>query len=150
MTPVPARAAWQRVEKMQEVRQLATIFVVEDEERVRRVAERILKKQGYSVVVAGSIEEAMRMCGNGRMKIDLLFTDVVMPDGTGSHLAHSLQQIYPHCKILYTSGYVDDAKAQEGISKGKIDFLPKPYSPDDLVIKIRELLGSGTGSNRVA
>jgi len=118
-----------------------TILVVEDEQMVREQARRALRNQGYTVLEAGEGEQARRICAAHSGPIHLLLTDVVMPGGvTGVQLAAELMVLHPEMKILYMSGYTDNAIVHNGILDPGVAFLPKPFSPDDLLSKVREVL----------
>jgi two-component system cell cycle sensor histidine kinase/response regulator CckA len=118
-----------------------TILAVEDEEEVRTLVVKILRKQGYTVIEASHGEEAMRLAeehrGNG---IHLLLTDVVMPGMSGRELAEMLKLRYPEIKVLYMSGYTDDAIVYHGVVEEGINYIQKPFTLDSLARKLREVL----------
>ncbi|MCU1384935.1 MAG: multi-sensor hybrid histidine kinase [Acidobacteria bacterium] len=116
-----------------------TILVVEDADGVRELTKRVLERQGYTVVVAASADDAMRLVGtNGT--IDLLLTDVVMPGASGSELTRQLLERRPTLKVVYMSGYPDEAIAQHGILNAGVAFVQKPFTADTLGRKIRDVL----------
>ncbi|MEW6377111.1 MAG: ATP-binding protein [Thermodesulfobacteriota bacterium] len=118
-----------------------TILVVEDEEVVRKVTVAILKKEGYHVLEAKSGEEALRLFQNQNPHpIHLLLTDVVMPGMSGPELAISLTSAHPEMKVLYISGYIDHALLNNEILKNGRPYLQKPFTSDNLVHKVREVL----------
>ena len=117
-----------------------TILLVEDEEAVRRLAMLVLRTYGYTVLVAGDGAEAVCLAENRRDKIDLLVTDVVMPGMDGPELAEVLRPRFPEMKVLFSSGYTDDAVVRHGILHDKVNFLQKPFSPMVLAHKVREVL----------
>jgi len=117
-----------------------TILVVEDEEMVLRLAKTSLERQGYSVLAASSPGDALAMAHEHEGAIDLLFTDVIMPRMNGRNLAATLAEQRPAMRILYASGHTQDVVAQHGVSGGGIGFLAKPYTPDTLSARVRELL----------
>ncbi len=119
-----------------------TILIVEDKADVRRLAARILTLHGYRVVEASTGEEALSFNGNRLGTVDLLFTDVVLPGMSGRRLAERVAQLRPGIKILYASGYTEDVIARSGILLPGIAFLPKPYSQEELLKKIREVFDS--------
>jgi two-component system, cell cycle sensor histidine kinase and response regulator CckA len=119
-----------------------TILLVEDEELVRRLAHRILVGHGYDVMVAGSGKAALPLVGAGEKRLDLLVTDVVMPGMSGRQLAEQLRVRQPGLKVLYLSGYTDDAIVRHGVLEQEVFFLQKPFSPDALLRKVRGVLDS--------
>jgi PAS domain S-box-containing protein len=118
-----------------------TVLLVEDEPLVRDTANRLLKQQGYRVFEAANGEEALRVAHehNGD-KIHLLLTDVVMPQMGGKELADQLKIMRPDVKVLYTSGYTDDAIVHHGVLDPGTHFLQKPFSIKTLSQKVREAL----------
>lgn len=118
-----------------------TILLVEDEKIVRELAIRILKRLGYKVPHASDGEQAILCAREYNDEIQLLITDVVMPGMTGRQLAERLIKIHPEMQILFTSGYANDALAKHGVIGEYINFIGKPYSPNDLARKMRELRG---------
>ncbi|CAN0575678.1 unnamed protein product, partial [Laminaria digitata] len=117
-----------------------TILVVEDEEMVRVLAQRLLSLSGYHVLVARTGEEAIQLCESYTGAVDLLLTDVVMPGIDGAQLAAQLCAARPQLRVLFTSGYPDDVIANRGVLDEGIEFLPKPYSRATLSQKVREVL----------
>jgi two-component system cell cycle sensor histidine kinase/response regulator CckA len=119
-----------------------TILLVEDEEQVRVVARDILKRNGYRVVDARNAGEAFLLCEKHVGVIDLMLSDVVMPQMSGPELAIRLAVLRPGMKILFMSGYTDDSTVRHGISKSDIAFLQKPFTPASLAAKVRAVLDS--------
>jgi len=118
-----------------------TVLLVEDEPPVRDLALRLLNQQGYKVLEAGNGEEALRVVQEHiGEKIHLLLTDVVMPQMGGKELADQLKLLRPDVKVLYTSGYTDDAIVHHGVLEPGTHFLQKPFSPVALAQKVREVL----------
>lgn len=117
-----------------------TILLVEDEELVRMLARRILEERGYTVVEAGNGAEALALCAGRERRIDLLMTDVVMPRMGGRELAGRCASLYPRMRILFTSGYTDDAVVRHGVVESGTNFLQKPFTVDALARKIRAVL----------
>ena len=119
-----------------------TILVVEDEPAVRSLVRRVLQKQGYRVLDASNGLEALRLVDGFDQKIHLLLTDVVMPEMSGHDLAERLSPARPDMKILYMSGYAEDAIVVNHVLQPGFAFLPKPFAPDILAAKVRETLES--------
>ncbi|NNN04903.1 MAG: PAS domain S-box protein [Elusimicrobia bacterium] len=117
-----------------------TLLLVEDESGVRLVAGRVLRTCGYTVLEAADGEEALSVAAAHAGQIDLLVSDVVMPKLGGRELAERLRAVRPKCKILFMSGYTDDAALRDGVSSAEFAFLPKPFRPYELAEKVREVL----------
>ncbi len=125
-----------------------TILLVEDAERVRAVVREILEMSGYAVLEAHHGAEALELSNRHAGPIHLLVTDVVMPQMSGRELAQRLATLRPDLKVLYMSGYTDDAIVRHGVLASGIAFLSKPFTPDALALKVRELLdGVGSGAS---
>jgi CheY-like chemotaxis protein len=116
-----------------------TILVVENEDGLRELATRFLERQGYTVLAAASAREALDL-SRQHTSIDVLLTDVVMPGGSGPELTGRLVEQRPGLKVLYMSGYTEDAIAHHGVLKPGIAFLHKPFSSESLGQKIRDVL----------
>ncbi len=117
-----------------------TILLVEDAERVRAVVREILEMSGDAVLEAHHGAEALELSNRHAGPIHLLVTDVVMPQMSGRELAQRLATLRPDLKVLYMSGYTDDAIVRHGVLASGIAFLSKPFTPDALALKVRELL----------
>jgi CheY-like chemotaxis protein len=118
-----------------------TVMLVEDEPTVREVATRMLREQGYNVLVATNGEEALHLArSNPDLPIELLVTDVVMPRLSGKAVADQLRAVRPGIKVLYISGYSDDTLLRHGAAETGLNFLQKPFSPSLLAYKIRDVL----------
>lgn len=117
-----------------------TILLVEDEELVRNLTRQVLETCGYQVIEATNGHEALEQCDKKDQQIDLLLTDVVMPNMSGRELAEKVKEIHPSIKILFTSGYTEDAVVRHGISESEMNFIQKPFSFDELSKKVRKLL----------
>jgi PAS domain S-box-containing protein len=116
------------------------ILLVEDEEMVREYVHRMLKRKGYTVLVASMPSEALAIAQREAVPINLLLTDVVMPQMNGPVLASELRRWQPGCRVLYMSGYTANAILRQGWHEGEIDFLQKPFTQDALGSKVREIL----------
>ena len=120
-----------------------TILVVEDEEAIRHIAQRILGEAGYTVLTAPAASDALLTSKAHQGTIHLLLTDVVMPQASGRALAERLAVARPGIKVLYMSGYTDDAIVHHGTLDPGTHFIGKPFSAADLTKKVREVLDSG-------
>ncbi|HXI60598.1 MAG TPA: ATP-binding protein, partial [Polyangia bacterium] len=119
-----------------------TILLVEDQEQVRVVAEDILRRNGYRVIAAKDGGEALLCCETHPGAIHLMLTDVVMPQMSGAELAKRIAAIRPNTRILFMSGYTDDSVIRHGVLESGIAFLQKPFTPDSLNRKVREVLSA--------
>jgi CheY-like chemotaxis protein len=118
----------------------ASVLLVEDEPGLRDIARQVLVKCGYTVATASSGEEALERCRGRGLEPDLLITDVVMPGMSGSQLVLHLRAMRDNLRVLFMSGYTEDAVVHHGVSRGEY-FLSKPFTPADLAHKVREVLG---------
>ncbi|MEO6392935.1 MAG: PAS domain S-box protein, partial [Pyrinomonadaceae bacterium] len=116
-----------------------TILLIEDDVTVRALAREILEMSGYRVLEAQSGDDALHISRSDE-QIDLLLTDVVMPDYSGRELADRITAMRPALRVLYMSGYTDDAIVQHGVLEEGLYFLPKPFSPEALARKVRVVL----------
>jgi CheY-like chemotaxis protein len=114
--------------------------LVEDEPAVRAVARHVLLGYGYRVLEAGDGREALQVARDFASPIHLLASDVVMPNLGGRQLAEELQKQRSEVRILFLSGYTDDAILRHGVLEAGIAFLQKPYTPAALASKVREVL----------
>jgi len=119
-----------------------TILVVEDDQMVRNLAVRLLKRRGFKVLASASGYDALTVAEQHDGHIDLLLTDVVMPHMNGVELAERFAKIRPEAKVLYTSGYAQSIIAQHGVLDERVQLLAKPYSLDTLSSRVREVLDS--------
>jgi two-component system, cell cycle sensor histidine kinase and response regulator CckA len=117
-----------------------TILVVEDEEEVRKLAARVLQRQGYKVLEAPQGGDALLICEQHQDPIHLMLTDVVMPGMSGHQLAKRLESLQPRMKVLYMSGYTNNAIAQHGVLGEGVNYIQKPFTVDGLARKVREVL----------
>jgi PAS domain S-box-containing protein len=123
-----------------------TILLVEDEEAVRNLGSQLLASKGYKVLEAANGGEALLICEQYPNRIHLMLTDVVMPNMSGRQLAERLAPIKPDMKIIYMSGYTDDTIIRRGIPSSETAFLNKPFTPDALMRKVRQVLGESANS----
>ncbi len=117
-----------------------TVLVVEDEESILKLAKKILEGLGYTVLAAHSPGLALDLARKDGERIDLLITDVVMPEMNGRDLADRLKALFPELKTLFMSGYTANAIAHRGVLDASVHFVQKPFSRRDLAVKVRETL----------
>ena len=122
------------------------VLLVEDEDAVRKLARMILETGGYTVLDARNGREGLALCEAHEGLIDLLVTDVVMPELSGRELAEGVLKLRPRMKVLFMSGHTQDAVLKEGVQKGAA-FLQKPFTPAGLAQKVRETLDSPARSS---
>ena len=118
-----------------------TILLVEDDALVRNLVRAVLRNEGYTILEAAHGHEALTVAQEHPGSIDLLVTDVVMPHMGGRELAEQLSQVRRQIKVLFMSGYTDDAVVRHGLLMSRVDLLSKPFSPLKLAAKVREVLG---------
>jgi PAS domain S-box-containing protein len=124
------------------VRGTGTILVVEDDAAILRLAHRILGAAGYTVLTARNGGEALLLLERHVGPVDLMLTDVVMPEMGGPELAERLARSHPEMKVLFSSGYTDDTVLRHGVLASTAHFIAKPYSPAGLTHRVREVLES--------
>ncbi len=134
-TPVTAEASAENRQRGTE-----TVLLVEDDPQVRTLAHTILGRHGYQVLQAASGEEALAQCERHQGPIQLLLTDVIMPRMSGRELAERIAKLRPDTRILFMSGYTDDAIVHHGVLSSEMSFVQKPILPGPLLAKIREVL----------
>jgi two-component system cell cycle sensor histidine kinase/response regulator CckA len=120
-----------------------TVLVVEDEDIVRELVCEVLEDQGYNVICARDGLEALEMAAGFDGTIHLLVTDVIMPHMNGHELAEKLSRVRPDTKILYVSGYSANDIGDHGILDPRIELLQKPFTPQTLARKIRDVILDG-------
>ena len=125
-----------------------TIVVVEDDESVRELVRLMLEGRGYEVLTARDGETAARLCTEHRGGVDLLLTDVVMPEVNGRVLAERLEALFPRLRVLFMSGYSDEAVFRHGIIRPNTAFIEKPFSEVSLAAKLREVLDTDRATPR--
>jgi len=116
------------------------VLVVEDEPGVLKLVIRVLESGGYSAVSAASADDAISICEAADDPVDLLVTDVVMPDVNGRELAERIRKLRPNIKVLYMSGYTENAIVHHGILDKGINFISKPFNVEDFSRKVRDVL----------
>jgi signal transduction histidine kinase len=136
----PAQANGQQAERL---RGTETVLIVEDNAAVLKSAARVLREHGYSVVQATNGEQARRLIQQQGDRIDLVLTDLVMPYMTGAELAERLDVSHPQLKVLFTTGYSEDVLGDETMLDPERPLLHKPYTPRQLLQKVREVLEDG-------
>jgi len=136
-----AAGASTRTEAPTPVRGTETILIVEDEATVREVAARFLQSRGYRVLTAATPGEADNLLEKHGAEIALLLTDVVLPERSGRQLYESAREKFPHMRVLYMSGYTDNAIVHQGVLEAGTLLVQKPFTPDALARKVRQALG---------
>jgi CheY-like chemotaxis protein len=125
---------------MKQPKSLITVLLVEDEDAVRTVTRRILERDGFRVLEARSGSEGMAAARSATSPIDLLITDVLLPDIGGGEVAREIVKVQPQIRVLYLSGYSDETLIDQGIAAVPANFIQKPFSSDVLRKRIRSLL----------
>jgi two-component system, cell cycle sensor histidine kinase and response regulator CckA len=144
VTERPARSSQER-RPAPPLRGSEMILVVEDEEGIRKLIRSILQQAGYTVVDASNGAEALRFCETHSEPIHLMISDVVMPQMSGRELANRLASLRPEIKVLFMSGYTDNAIVRHGVLEPDTPFLQKPFTPVSLTNKVREVLEGSAG-----
>lgn len=117
-----------------------TLLIVEDDDSVRALTRTVLRGHSYDVIEAVDADDALRWVEENDKPIHLLVTDVIMPGMSGRELAERLTVLRPELKVLYVSGYTDDAVVRHGLLEAEVSFLQKPFTPSGLARKVREIL----------
>jgi CheY-like chemotaxis protein len=117
-----------------------TVLLVEDAELLRTLTCTLLEKNGYTVLVAANGDEAVQIAEREKRPIHLLLTDVIMPGMSGRELANYLTGVRPEMRVIYMSGYTNDAIAHHGVLDPGIHFIEKPFSQESLMRKLRAVL----------
>jgi two-component system, cell cycle sensor histidine kinase and response regulator CckA len=117
-----------------------TVLLVEDDAAVRAVTRGILEKSGYTVLEASNGEQALQIIERHTLPLHLLLTDIIMPQMSGRPLVEQVSVLRPDLKVLYMSGYTDDAVVRHGVLAAEMDFLQKPFTALKLAQKVREVL----------
>ena len=121
-----------------------TILLVEDDAQLRQLSSSVLTHCGYNVLVAGNPEQGLELCRANQREIRLLVTDVVMPRMNGRQLAEKILKVCPDIRVLFISGYTNNAVVHYGVLDPGLWFLPKPFTLSALVGKVREVLDAKT------
>ena len=116
--------------------------MVEDELQVRNLAALVLRERGYDVFEASSGEEALHIAKEYAGRIHLLLTDVVMPQMSGKELAERIKRTRLDIKVLFASGYTDDAVLHHGVFEADMEFIQKPFTPNALANKVHQVLNT--------
>jgi NO-binding membrane sensor protein with MHYT domain/nitrogen-specific signal transduction histidine kinase/ActR/RegA family two-component response regulator len=124
-----------------------TVLVVEDEDAVREFAARALRQYGYSVLIAGRPQEALLIAAEHPGTIDLVLADVIMPRTSGPGLMAKLRELRPSARVVFMSGFTENALGHHGVLESSHPFLQKPFSPEALARKIRETLTYGAAAS---
>jgi DNA-binding NtrC family response regulator len=118
------------------------VLLVEDENEVRSFTREVLELGGYQVIEASNGRDALALGRKHRGPLHLLLTDAVMPEMNGRELSQHLTRIHPEAAVLYMSGYTDRAIVHQNVVDSEIHFLQKPFTPEGLIRKVREVLDS--------
>jgi DNA-binding NtrC family response regulator len=129
---------------------MPTVLLVEDDADVLRVLRQVLQKNGYTMLEAGGAGEAFEVSGRFSGEIDLLITDVVLPQVSCNSLVGRLRGQRPDLKVLYISGYAGEILSRYGVPLSEPNFLQKPFTVDALTRKIQQVLDLGGGQVRTA
>ncbi|MBF0232690.1 MAG: response regulator, partial [Desulfamplus sp.] len=117
-----------------------TILLVEDEPAILKMTRMMLEKKGYMLISAATPWEALEKADTHSGTIDLLMTDVVMPEMNGRDLAKKITVLYPGIRLLFMSGYTADVIVRKGVLDEGVEFIQKPFSMTEMTIKVREVL----------
>jgi signal transduction histidine kinase/ActR/RegA family two-component response regulator len=121
-------------------RRAVTILLVEDEREVRRITERCLREAGHQVFAAATASDALRLAAEHEGEIELLLSDVVMPEMSGPVLAGRLRERIPGLRILFITGYTDDTALRYGVDQNLVELLSKPFTPDELSQRVSRVM----------
>jgi len=121
-----------------------TILLAEDNDQVRDLTRVMLERQGYEVMAAANGREALRVLQKHGGPIDLLLTDVIMPDMNGRELFSAASRLQPGLKVLFMSGYTADVIAHHGVLEKEVHFIQKPFTLNALTTKVHEVLQGGS------
>jgi DNA-binding NtrC family response regulator len=116
------------------------VLLIEDEDAVRKLAARILRRQGYAILEANRAEDAMQWLADERRTIDLLLTDVVLPGISGKEIAARAKSLRPDLPVLFMSGYAMSRLTERGLARPDMDLLEKPFTASSLAWRVRDVL----------
>ena len=123
-----------------------TLLIVENEAAIRNLLQMAFRRDGYSVLTAESAHEALAIVRDHIGAIDLVITDVMMPDMGGPELVKHLQSLRPQTRTLFISGYTDATLGDHGIVSGDVNFMQKPFSPRVIAQRVRDILDAASSS----
>ena len=139
-TDAPPAETVARDRRVERPRGIEHVLLVEDDAAVRMLTSTVLRAQGYTVTEAASAEAAEKILGGDGHRIDLVLSDIVLPGMSGPQLAERLRTTRPGLRVLFMSGYADDAVIRHGILETEVAFIQKPFTPDALARKVRDTL----------
>ena len=139
--------AGEQIPRLEDLKGKEAILLVEDEEEVRDLAGKMLGSSGYRVLPASNAATAIRLFDQHRKRVDMLLTDVVMPGMSGRQLADQLTELQPDMRVIYMSGYTDERIGCHGAPDSARTFLQKPFTPLELLRKVRKVLGESPVSS---
>jgi two-component system cell cycle sensor histidine kinase/response regulator CckA len=119
-----------------------TVLVVDDRSMARRIAARTLSEEGFRVLEADGMGEAMEVLAQARGRVDLVMIDIVLADGDGVKLARQIQEEWPEQRILFMSGYAAEVMARYGLENLDVPFLAKPFTRNELLTRVYRVLNS--------
>jgi hypothetical protein len=120
------------------------VLIVEDEPAMREVTRRILSRSGYTVIAAATGREAIEIAASHTGDIDVLLTDVVMPQMLGQEAAERIRALRPGVKVLFMSGYAQGVLSSQGVVEAGVDLIQKPFSEAELLATLRHITASAT------
>ena len=142
LASMPGFISIERFQSLTDPGKLLSLSFWEDEEAVRSFAARALRMRGYQVLEAGGGEEALEIVKQGTSKIDLIITDVVMPNMDGPTMVRAVKAMNPALPVIFMSGYAEEAFRRNDQNSEDIHFLPKPFGLKQLAAKVKEVLSA--------
>ncbi|MBM4146127.1 MAG: PAS domain S-box protein [Nitrospira sp.] len=144
---ISSKASSLKVESLQKAKGgIETILIGEDDQQVRNLLKEVLSHAGYNIIEAIDGEDAVKVFHENGDKIDLLIFDAIMPKKNGKEAYEEIRKVEPDIKIIFVSGYSLDIMHKKGILEAGLHFISKPVSPDELLIKVRDILDNSTRS----
>jgi DNA-binding response OmpR family regulator len=116
------------------------VLLVEDDDALRTIASKTLQDRGYSVLEADCGAEALRLAGEYDGPIDIVLTDIILPEMSGRRLAESLRTLHPGARLLFMSGFTAHEVVRQGLIESGAPFIEKPFAPEKLASRVREVL----------